>query len=324
MVLAYLARHWMARRHYPLKSWSACVARSLRVLLFYRTHARLVSTEIYRDYVVRAHDDVFNHLSHRNYLTKDLSLRERVQRVLVHYRFEQDTFDAAYKHAVYCGDGLPLWRHEADGRVFEIRLQMACRLNAEGDLTLIALADGKCLHRLSFSWVDGAFAGVDLPILPFAARNQGYREDGSEALAAFEQAFPHNSPSFFCFAALNGVAQALGMNRIVGVKSTCQSAYAPSAEKHFSNAYDGFWQTLGGVDTPGRVYEIALPLQLRPLSETPAKHRKRSATRREHWARIAESARCALLPHLVPARANAGAGTVREALAPLSRLMPEA
>lgn len=319
MVLAYLARHWIARRHYPFKSWSACVARSLRVLLFYRTHARLVETEIYRDYVARAHDDVFHHLSHRNHLAKGLSLRERVQRVVVHYGFEQDSFDAAYKQAVYRGDGLPLWRHEANGRVFEIRLTMACRLNAEGDLTLIALVDGKCLHRLSFSWVDGKFAGVDLPILPFAARNQGYREDGSDALDAFEQAFPHNSPSFFCFAALNGIAQALGMNRIVGVKSTCQSAYEPAAQKHFANAYDGFWQTLGGVSMPGRTYEIALPLQLRPLSETPAKHRKRAATRREHWAAIAESARCALLPHLV--RAHASAGAARETLAPLPTLM---
>lgn len=324
MVFACLVRHWRARRHYPFTSWSACVARSLRVLLFYRTHARLLATGIYRDYVVRSHDDVFNHLSHRDHLTKDLSLRERVRRVVVHYGFEDDTFDAAYKQAVYCGGGLPLWRHEADGRVFEIRLQMACRLNAEGDLMLIALVDGKCLHRLSFSWVDGEFAGVDLPMLPFAARNQGYREDGSDALEAFERAFPNNSPSFFCFAALNGIAQALGMNRIVGVKSTCQSAYEPAAEKHFTNAYDNFWQTLGGINTPGRTWEIALPLQLRPLSETPAKHRKRAAMRRENWALIAESARVALLPHLVPVRASAGAGAVRETRAPLPTLLPGA
>jgi uncharacterized protein VirK/YbjX len=304
-------------------SWSACIGRSLRVLLFYRTHARLVATEIYRDYVTRAHDDVFHHLSHRDHLVKNLSLSERVRRVIVHYGFEQDSFDASYKHAVYCGGGLPLWRHEADGRVFEIRLEMASRLNAEGDLTLIATTDGRTLHRLSFSWVDGDFVGIGLPILPFVARNQGHREDGSDAFEAFEQAFPHNSPSFFCFAALNGIAQALGMDRVAGVKSACQSAYDPTADKHFLNAYDGFWQTLGGVSTPGRIYEIALPLRLRPLSETPAKHRKRAATRREHWATIAESARCALLPHLVPAHASAGAGFVRETLVPLPSLLPE-
>lgn len=325
MVIAYLVRHWMARRHYPLKSWSACVARSLRVLLFYRTHARLVASELYRNYVTHAHDDVFHHLSHRDHLAKGLSLRERVRCVRVHYGFEQETFDAGYKQAVYRDGGLALWRHEADGRVFEIRLQMACRLNAEGDLTLMALADGHCLHRLSFSWVDGDFAGADASmqsILPFAARNQGHREDGADALAAFEQAFPHNSPSFFCFAALQGIAQALGMQRILGVKAACQSAHEPAAHKRFANAYDHFWQTLGGVDRPGLAYEIALPLRLRPLSETPAKHRKRAATRRAHWAAIADSTRCALLPHLV--RARAGAQAERETLVPLPALLPEA
>src|SRR5206468_2166569 len=130
--------------------------------------------------------------------------------------------------------------------------------------------------------------------------------------------------SFFCFAALNGIAQALGMNRIVGVKSTCQSAYEPAAEKHFTNAYDGFWQTLGGVSKPGRAYEIALPLQLRPLSETPAKHRKRAATRREHWATIAAAARSALLPHLVHAPVRAEVVPVHETQAPLPDLLPEA
>ena len=50
------------------------------------------------------------------------------------------TFDDAYRQAVYRDGGLALWRHEADGRRFSIRLTMASRLNAEGDLTLVASA----------------------------------------------------------------------------------------------------------------------------------------------------------------------------------------
>jgi uncharacterized protein len=301
MVLAFLVRHWAARRHYPFKSWSACIGRSLRVLLFYRTHARLAATPLYRDYLIAAHDDVFHHLSHRDYLAKGLSLRERVRCVLVHSRFEEASFDAAYKQAVYRDGGLALWRHEADGRHFAIRLTMASRLNAEGDLTLVASADGVCLHRLSFSWVDGRFAGVGRAILPFAARNQGHHEGAAEAFAAFNTAFPNNSPSFFCASALSGVAQALGMDGFVAVKSACQSAYDAAEDKHFSNAYDGFWQTLGGVETLGRAWFVALPFQLRPLSETPAKHRKRAAMRRAHWAAIAESARDVIASHHVHA-----------------------
>lgn len=298
MVFTLLTRHWLARRHYPLPSWLACIARSLRVLLFRRDHRQLLTLDVHRRYVALAHDDVFHHLSHRHYLAQGMRLRERVRCVLVHYRFEEERFDAAYKRAVYRDGGLPLWQHaDPNGWRFEIRLEMAARLCAEGDLTIAASANGVCLHRLSFSWVEGAFAGLAAPVVPFIARNQGHRADSRAALEAFEafgRAFPHNSPSFFCFAALQGIAQALGLDEAAAVKAAWQSAWTPADARHFTNAYDGFWEALGGVPMAGRCWRIALPPTLKPLAEMPAKHRKRAALRRAHWCVIAESARLAL------------------------------
>jgi uncharacterized protein VirK/YbjX len=308
MVLTFLARHWLARRHYPLPSWLACVARSLRVLLFQRAHQQLLALDIHRRYVALAHDDVFHHLSHRHYLARGLPLRQRVRCVLAHYGFEEAAFDAAYKRAIYCDGGLALWRHEGPdgGWRFEIRLEMAPRLCAEGDLTIAlrATAVGNeggiegCLHRLSFSWVDGAFAGVDAPIVPFIARNQGHRADVRDAFATFEQAFPNNSPGYFCFAALQGIAGALGIEQVAAVKAARQSAWTPAGARHFTNAYDGFWETLGGVPAAHLAYRIALPFHLKPLSEMPSRHRKRAALRRAHWREIGESARLVLQRHL--------------------------
>jgi uncharacterized protein VirK/YbjX len=308
MVFVYLARHWLARRHYSLASWWACIARSLRVLLFYRTHLQLLGFEIYRKHLTQVHDDVFHHLSHRDYLARRLTLRQRVRCVSTHYRFEEQYFDTAYKQAVYRDGGLPLWRRDGEGGPFELRLEMASRLNAEGDLTILALAGGKCLHRLSFSWVDGAFAGIDTPsLLPFIARNQGHRASMPElagAIDAFERAFPNNSPSFFCFAALQGIALALGMDQAVAVKSSWQCAYDPADDKRCANAYDGFWQTLGGVALPGRGWRIALPFHQKPLGEMAAKHRKRAVMRRTYWREIGEEAGVAIKRHLVQARAG--------------------
>jgi uncharacterized protein VirK/YbjX len=303
MVLTLLARHWLARRHYPLPSWLACVARSLRVLMFRRAHLELLALDIHRRYVIRAHDDVFHHLSHRHYLARGLPLRQRVRCVLAHYRFEESTFDGAYKRAIYRDGGLPLWRHDDEERGwrFEIRLEMAPRLSAEGDLTIMASANGICLHRLSFSWVEGAFAGVDAPVVPFIARNQGHRMDAGDAFSAFELAFPNNSPSFFCFAALQGIAQALGFEQVAAVKAARQSAWTPADARHFVNAYDGFWKILGGVPMPGPAYRIALPFHLKPLSEMPSRHRKRAALRRAHWRRIGDSAALALHGRLAQA-----------------------
>jgi hypothetical protein len=105
MVFALLTRHWLARRHYPFASWAACIVRSLRVLLFRRAHVELLAMDVYRNYVTPVHDDVFHHLSHRNYLARGLSLRQRVRCTLTHSRFEDVTFDAAYKQAVYRDGG---------------------------------------------------------------------------------------------------------------------------------------------------------------------------------------------------------------------------
>jgi uncharacterized protein VirK/YbjX len=198
---------------------------------------------------------------------------------------------------------------------------MAQRLNAEGDLTLSLLADGKCVHRLSFSWVDERFAGTaelgGPGMLPFVARNQGPRTGAQDAVDAFRRAFPHNSPlvttpGFFCFAALQGIAQALGMDHVMAVKSAWHCAYDPSDEKHFANAYDGFWRILGGNELPGRAWHIALPFTMKPLADMPSKHRKRAALRREHWRVIEDAAGLALRAHIVHAGARAHAVAERQ------------
>lgn len=316
MLFPHLARHWHARRHYPFGSWIACVARSLRVLLFPRAHRRLLALDIYRRHLTQVHDDVFHHLSHRHYLCKGLPLRERVRCVLTHYRFEDAMFDAAYKQAVYRDGGLLLWEHAANGAHVAVKLDMAQRLNAEGDLTLVLLADGMRLHRLSFSWVDERFIGGAHPglpgIYPFIARNQGPRADAHDAVDAFRRAFAANSPlvktpAFFCFAALQGIAQALGMEQVVAVGALRHCAHARRDGAGFTRAYDAFWQTLGGEALPGSGYRIALPFYMKPLSETPSKHRKRAAQRHAQWQAIAESARLVLQRHLVALPVRTGA-----------------
>jgi uncharacterized protein VirK/YbjX len=293
MILAHLTKHWLARRaQYSAASWILCIARSLRVLLFYRAHRRLCRLDVVRHYVAAApNDDLFHHLSHRDYLVRNLGTRRRIRCALHHYQFEDETFNTAYKFAVYRSGGLPLWQRAANGSRFAITLAMASRMNAEGDLTIAFEADGKCLHRLSFSWIEGDMLGVAVPVLPFVTRNQGRWTDSELAFAAFERAFPNNSPGFFCFAAMQGVAQAVGMDRLAAIKSEAHPAYDAASMKHFTNAYDGFWKSVGGVELDGPGYLVALPFHVKPLSQLPARHRRRAAIRREYWGEIGEAAR---------------------------------
>ncbi|MGH8854592.1 MAG: DUF535 family protein [Telluria sp.] len=310
MIFAHLTKSWLAQRSRTTPaSWMLSIARSLRVLRYWREHQALCRLDLVRRFVAAAPgDDLFHHLSHRNYLANDLGARERVLCVLSHYRFEDAAFNNAYHQAVYGsgggGGGLTLWQHDAGPHHFVLRLDMAPRHDAEGDLSISLVADGKLLHRISYTWVDGALAGVDLPTVPFVTRNQGRWNESGAVFEAFEDSFPNNSPSFFCFAAMQGVAQALGIDQVVAIKCSAHIAYDPAEARHFENAYDGFWKVLGGVEMPGRSYLIRLPFYLKPLADMPSKHRKRAAQRRECWRAIGDATRSTLLRHMAPAAAT--------------------
>ena len=289
MIVAHLMKYWLARRVPCRKTWALSVARSLRVLLFYREHERLCQLDIVRRYVATLPTgDLFHHLSHRDYLIRNLPLQRRIDCVLQHYAFEDATFNTAYKYAVYRAGGLTLWRRSAGGREFSITLSMASRANPVGDLTIALDVDGTCLHHLSFSWIEGRLAGVDSPVVPFVAHNEGCVTSSYPALAAFGRAFPNNSPAFFCFAAMQGVAQAVGITQLVAIKGDAHPFCDQVSARHLAKACDGFWKMLGGVELPGPGYLVALPFYLKPL---PANHRRRAALRRESWAEIGEAAR---------------------------------
>ncbi|WP_332876881.1 DUF535 family protein [Massilia sp. S19_KUP03_FR1] len=300
MIVTHLLCHWRTyRRRDAFAASLLRAARILRVLFYRRDHAALCRLAVVREHIAQVvPHDVFHHLTQRGYLMRGLSARRRVQAALFHYSYDDATFDQAWQRAVYRQGGLRLWQHDAHGCRFFIRLEMAVRLDAEGDLTIALVANNKVLHRLSFSWVDGALFNAAHPVLPFIARNQGRWTDSSDAFAAFEAAFPHNSASYFCFAALQGVARALGMTQVLAVNSAAHIAWRVGAAPHFVNAYDKFWAVLGGVPHDDCCHAIALPFHTKPLAQMPSRHRKRAARRRANWQAIDASAHTVMLGHL--------------------------
>lgn len=274
-------------------------------LRFWREHQSLTRLDPVRRLRGVPADDLFLHISGHDYLARGLKAGERMRCALSHYRFEDATFDAAWLGAVYGGGGLALWQHEGDGSSFALRLAMSPRQDPEGELTLALVVDGQVLHRLSWAWVEGSLFGLALPVVPFVTRNDGLWRDAGGAFDAFERVFPNNSPSFFCFAALQGMAQALEIDRVVAVRAAAHVAHdatrSEAAARAFDNAYDGFWRILGGTELDARAFLVPLPFYLKPLQDMPSKHRKRAAQRREHWRAIGDAARGAALRHMAPA-----------------------
>jgi uncharacterized protein VirK/YbjX len=298
MLLGYLSRHWLAsRKLYSPFSWAASVARSMRVFRWPGQHRQLCDLDIFQRYIGTGSDsDVFHHLSHRDYLSRHLTPRQRVSCVLSHFTYENATFDDSYKRAVYGGAGITLWQHPHEGRVYSIILKSSQRYLGEGDLHLALYSDAELLHRIGFSWVDGSIAGLDCAVVPFIARNQGrWRDAQTEALfEAFEAAFPHNSPAYFCAAAMQGLASFARASHLVCVKSELALAYKGTGGRCYAHAYDKFWDAFGGAQLAADCHVVQVPFQLKPLADVPSKHRKRASTRRMRWQEISEAAQAAL------------------------------
>jgi uncharacterized protein VirK/YbjX len=295
-----MAGHVFARRsQYSTQALIRGILRSLRMVIYYREHRTLFQLDIYRNYLAPVSNSyVLRHLSHRAYLIDRLPSRDRVQCILTHYQFEDASFDERYKRAVYRHGGMTLWQRSVGDSHFAIRLAMSAPGTAEGELTLTLYANAECLHRISFSWVAGSLVGLTCPVVPFVARNQGARSDANDGMAAFDQAFPKNSPRYFCFAAMQGVAQAVGMSEVVGVKSQSQVIFCFTG-KHFANAYDVFWRDIGGVELPQYGYRIALPFYTETKATPTSKYGQQAALRRACWGDISTAARETVQRHVV-------------------------
>lgn len=278
--------------------------RALRFVLFLRRHIELFELEVFAGYVSPLiGTDKFHHLSRRHYLSKNLRVGQRVGYVLEHYRFEQDYFDVSYKRQVYSPSGLCLWKHIADGTEFAIQLALADRYAAEGDLCVRLMVDGERLHAISFSWVRIRRSDGDKTAM-YVGLNQGRWQRDQEYMEKFSLFFPHNSPNFACYAALQGVAQAARINELLAVSSEFQVCSSPKKSDTFDHAYDWFWKAVGGV--PDRTYGYALPIPwpIRDLRDVASKHRKRAAMRRVLLENICNQTYACIAAHILNERTS--------------------
>ena len=260
-------------------------------------HRQLFELPIFRQYIGRIGDrDPLFHLSHRHYLSKRFSYRERIECVLAHYRFENGNYDHAYREAVYGDGGLAVWSARIEDVDYAIRLRLTTQPPQEGGTGIVLYANDEALCEISYVWVDGAMLGLPGGPVPFATKNQSVRFD-DERLRRFRRHFPQNSPAYFCFAALHGVAAAHGCMQIAGIRDDCQISYSETHASSFRNAYNEFWRAFEGVEVGGHVYVMPVPMATRPLEDIKSKHRKRAMARRNHWKDVFDAALQAMQRH---------------------------
>jgi hypothetical protein len=304
--------------------WSDAVSQVVaagRALLFYREHRELFGLEVIRKYC--APGDMLFHMRHRHFLSSRLSWSQRIDCALTHYRCEGQQHVGAYKDAVYRNAGLTLWSRTVDANSYALVLRATTDLRHEGGISVVLLAGDVCVSEMSYAWVNSSIFGMPENIVPFITRNQSLRCDASP-LQQFRRDFPQNSPSYFCLAAVHGVAAAHGKSQIVGIKDDCQIAFDVRHAGGFRSSYNDFWHSFGGVELDGQAYLMALPLVTPSLAEVKANHRQRAIARRRHWSEITEGAATIMSRYVrdVEARLTKGQAKVLAMIAPhVSTLM---
>jgi uncharacterized protein len=277
---------WRTTRfHYGAGAWLLSILRPLRVLAYRESHLKLLALPVYKQFgatMLREHP--FHHISHHHYLRQGLTVRQRVQYVYQHYAFESRRWTDDYRQAVYGGPGLELWRSHGGAAVVTIRLKAGERGVPEGDLSIVLSVDNAVLHRINFNWLADTRDGTMTPFLVSSQR----RRSNTETLLNFERDFPQNSPAFFCFAAVEGVARVVGCSAILAVRSHEQICARKGRDNtaHFRRSYDNFWRALGGWDCGREGFLVPLPTHEKPLSKLSSSHRRRAQRRRRNWKAI--------------------------------------
>lgn len=213
------------------------------------------------------------------YLSKRLSLREKSRALIDHYCFVSKKFCKSGIDLIFLG-GLEVFSFCENDCCVKIYMGLPTENNKEGNFSLHLKLNGTQVYQLSFSFVFGKSIGLGDENVCFITRMQttrGCHEYAKEVSSNFHDV----SPQWMLFSAVSGISERLGVNKIVGISGVDQYSYKLCCDKSFYTTYDGFFESLGVKKNLVGVYEIALPIQLKPINLVARKHRGRTLKKRK-------------------------------------------
>jgi uncharacterized protein VirK/YbjX len=190
--------------------------------------------------------------------------------------------------------GVRLFDRALDDGGVSIELAATGEHRYEGELSLVFYAGVRPIYVLGFSFAPGAVVGLDDAETIVIARMQG--QPG--ALAEIREAtktLGDVSPQAALFAALEGVARAFGIARVVGVAGANNCSFDPERRPEaWVNAYDAFFLAQGAEGSHDGFYILSTPFPRKPASAAKPGHRTRTRRKQELKAEIAASSLAAL------------------------------
>ena len=185
---------------------------------------------------------------------------------------------------------------------FQIRLYQApfgYRREGEATLSLVSCADGVRLADLTFTICAGRdgrpysrIGGVQGPPQP----------DGKELIKAATKSLDGLRPKSLIIEALYSLGRALGAETILATSLSRHVLLRKKADLIRVNAYDAFWQAMGGILLDSGDYLLPPKPLHRTPADVPARERRAWERRQAHLASLTAQIRETLIPGEAPPR----------------------
>ncbi|MBJ6725268.1 DUF535 family protein [Geomesophilobacter sediminis] len=213
-----------------------------------------------------------------NYLALSFNKGERLRIFLNHYYFLKHHFLPEFVARI-TEDEIVLWEHACEQSLYRICIELDAII-FEGELSLILKENDTPFYALAFAFVPSRIVALPGRQALYISRLQGAR-NALESVHSATKAFNGLRPQEVLLASARGVAQALQVSTLAGVRTVDQLAFCRQKLCHtcsFFN-YDRFWEDVGGTAATPRVFSI--PLTPQHPSDASTKHRTRKKIKYE-------------------------------------------
>jgi len=225
----------------------------------------------------------------RRYLAGNFRKKERRQALREHYRYLTDAVGESFFLEIVRGKHT-LWRMRIDQDDFSVTISFPpSEQHSEGDLLLEFQVNGMPLYGLGFSVAPGHLVGSAAAQVALVARVQGVRAQLA-AIRHATKACSDIAPPHILMAALQGIATALEIECIAGVRNSQQINEKWQSGPHTRFDYDAFWRTIPGTEGQS-FFLMPLPVVERPLKQIGIAHRRRTRRKRQFKSDIREAIR---------------------------------
>jgi uncharacterized protein len=254
----------------------------------HREFVHMMSQPGLRD--LMAHHPPIVYRPYRRYLAIGFKKRDRRTILKHHYGY----LLAAASETFFCGivrNKFLLWQQAVGENMLTIQLSFNGELHHEGDLLLDFQENSLRLYHLSFTVAPGYLTGSSAAHVILVGHVLGIA-GRFEAIRRATKACRDIAPPYMLMAALQGLAGALNVDILAGVKNSEQITANSDDSKNVYFDYDAFWRTHLGIEGE-KFFLISVPVAEKPLALISASHRRRTRLKREFKNGVGEAAKAA-------------------------------